>query len=149
MSRCTPDTAAGLPVSCTRLSLSLACFPKTIPLPYLHCVRSPQPRRASSSVWPVSLSLAATQEIEFSFSSCRYLDVSVHGVPFRNLWIQLRMTEVFSAGFPHSDTCGSLTMCVSPQLFAAFCVLRRFLMPRHSPFALISLTYADFICFSF
>ena len=31
-------------------------------------------------VWPVSTSLAATMEIEFSFFSCRYLDVSVHGV---------------------------------------------------------------------
>lgn len=32
------------------------------------------------SVWPPSFSLAATQEIDFSFSSCRYLDVSVHDV---------------------------------------------------------------------
>ena len=31
-------------------------------------------------------------------------------------------------------------MCVSSWLFAAFYVLHRFLMPRHSPFALISLT---------
>ena len=29
------------------------------------------------TVWPLSLSLAATQEIDFSFSSYRYLDVSV------------------------------------------------------------------------
>ena len=31
-------------------------------------------------VWPVPISLAATLGIDFSFSSCRYLDVSVHGV---------------------------------------------------------------------
>ena len=38
VSRGTLDTAAGLPVSCTGLSPSLAGFPKTFPLPYLHCV---------------------------------------------------------------------------------------------------------------
>ena len=31
-------------------------------------------------VWPVPLSLAATKGIDVSFSSCRYLDVSVHDV---------------------------------------------------------------------
>ena len=36
VSRCTLDTTVGLQVSYTRLSLSLACFPKTILLPYLH-----------------------------------------------------------------------------------------------------------------
>ena len=33
-------------------------------------------------VWPLSLSLAATQEIDVSFSSSGYLDVSVPRVPF-------------------------------------------------------------------
>lgn len=61
--------------------------------------------------------------------------------PFRNLCIQLRMTELFSAGFPHSDICGSIPICDSPQLFAACHVLLRLLMPRHSPCALFSLTY--------
>ena len=41
----------------------------------------PQPLGASSSVWALSLSLAATKEIDVSFSSFRYLDVSVPGVP--------------------------------------------------------------------
>ena len=44
----------------------------------------------------------------------------------------------------HSDICGSIRACRSPQLFAAYHVLRRLPMPRHSPCALISLT----ICFS-
>ena len=44
--------------------------------------RSPQPQDINILVWPVSLSLATTQEIDFSFSSCRYLDVSVPCVPF-------------------------------------------------------------------
>ena len=54
--------------------------------------------------------------------------------------IQRRMTEYCSAGFPHSDISGSMPMCGSPKLIAACHVLHRFLMPRHSPCALISLT---------
>ncbi len=36
-----------------------------------------QPQKASFLVWAIPVSLAATQGIDFSFSSCRYLDVSV------------------------------------------------------------------------
>ena len=50
-------------------------------LPQCHYA-GPQPRRACSPVWPLSLSLAATQEIDVSFSSSGYLDVSVPRVPF-------------------------------------------------------------------
>ena len=44
------------------------------------------------------------------------------------------------AGFPHSDIPGSTPACGSPRLFAASHVLLRFLMPRHPPCALSSLT---------
>ena len=54
--------------------------------------------------------------------------------------IQRRLTEYCSAGFPHSEICGSKLMCSSPQLIAACHVLLRLLMPRHSPCALFSLT---------
>ena len=43
-------------------------------------------------------------------------------------------------GLLHSDICGSIRACQSPQLFAAYRVLRRLPMPRHPPCALISLT---------
>ena len=36
-------------------------------------------------VWPLSLSLATTQEISVDFSSSPYLDVSVQAVPLINL----------------------------------------------------------------
>ena len=107
-----------------------------------------EPRNARIPVWPLSISLAATLEIDVSFSSSGYLDVSVHRVPSVNLWIQLTVTEVSSAGFPHSDICGSIDICSSPQLFAAYHVFRRLLVPRHPPCALISLTFLvslDFI----
>ena len=66
-----------------------------------------EPRNACIPVWPLSISLAATLEIDVSFSSSGYLDVSVHRVPFHTLWIGVWMTGVFPAGFPHSDICGS------------------------------------------
>ena len=74
------------------------------------------------------------------FSSSGYLDVSVHRVPFLTLCIGVKMTEVCSAGFPHSDISGSLDICSSPKLFAAYHVFHRLLVPRHPPYALISIT---------
>ena len=46
-----------------------------------------------------------------------------------------------AGGLLHSDICGSIPACGSPQLFAAYRVLRRLPMPRHPPCALISLTF--------
>ena len=51
-------------------------------------------------------------------------------------------------GFPHSDIHGSKPACGSPWLFAAYHVLRRLPVPRHSPFALSSLTCAFSFCVS-
>ena len=100
-----------------------------------------EPRNARISVWPLSISLAATLEIEkFSFSSSPYLDVSVQAVPLHTLWIGVWMHEVCSCGFPHSDICGSVDICSSPQLFAAYHVFHRLLVPRHPPCALFCLT---------
>ena len=55
--------------------------------------------------------------------------------------IQRRILEYCSSGFPHSEISGSMRMCRSPKLIAACHVLLQLLMPRHSPCALISLTY--------
>ena len=92
-------------------------------------------------VWPLPLSLATTRGISVDVFSSPYLDVSVQAVPFRNLWIQLRMTAFYAAGFPHSEISGSMRMCRSPELIAACHVLLRLLMPRHSPCALLRLIY--------
>ena len=54
--------------------------------------------------------------------------------------------EVCSCGFPHSDTRGSADMCSSPRLFAAYHVLLRLPVPRHSPCALLQLTSVRY-CF--
>ena len=61
------------------------------------------------------------------------------GFPPFSLSIRKTVTELFSAGFPHSDICGSMSACDSPQLFAAGRVLLRRLVPWHPPCALLRL----------
>ena len=102
-----------------------------------------EPRNARTPVWALPVSLAATPGIEFSFFSSGYLDVSVHRVPGCNLWIQLQSHEGFSCRFPHSDIHGSLLICSSPWLFAAYHVFLRLLVPRHPPCALLRLTWIE------
>ena len=100
-----------------------------------------EPRDARIPVWALPVSLAATPGIDVSFSSSGYLDVSVHRVPSVWLCIHHTVTGVFPAGFPHSDTHGSMDICSSPWLFAAYHVFLRLLVPRHPPCALYCLTF--------
>ena len=58
-----------------------ASFSKTVLLKKFLTSCGPKPHGARTMVWALSLSLAATQEIDFSFSSSPYLDVSVQVVP--------------------------------------------------------------------
>ena len=60
-----------------------------------------------NTVWATSRSLAATEEVEVSFLSWGYLDVSVHPVRLPALCVQTGMTCLQQAGFPHSDISGS------------------------------------------
>ena len=99
-----------------------------------------EPRNARISVWALPVSLAATPGIDFSFFSSGYLDVSVHRVPSVKLCIHLTVPGVRPGRFPHSDICGLSLICSSPQLFAAYRVFRRLLVPRHPPCALSFLT---------
>ena len=93
-------------------------------------------------VWPLSSSLATTKEIDFSFFSSGYLDVSVPRVPLAYLWIQYTMLYLQYSGFPHSEITGSQLICNSPMLIAAYRVLRRQSVPGHPPCALISLIFS-------
>ena len=56
------------------------------------------------------------------------------------LCIHSRMTELHSAGLPHSEIPGSTPACGSPRLIAACHVLHRLSSPRHLPCTLKSLT---------
>ena len=53
------------------------------------------------------------------------------------------MTGVFPAGFPHSEIGGSMDICSSPPLIAAYHVFHRLLVPRHPPCALVRLTFCS------
>ena len=44
---------------------------------------------------------------------------------------------------PYSDISGSWLICSSPELFAAYHVFRRLLVPRHPPCALLCLIISD------
>ena len=122
-------------------------LPRPFSYPVAHLLQS-EPRNARISVWALSLSLAATKEIDVSFSSSGYLDVSVPRVPLHTLWIGVWMHEVCSCGFPHSDISGSRDICSSPKLIAAYHVFHRLLVPRHPPYALTCLTITR-IAFSY
>ena len=84
-------------------------------------------------VWAGPRSLATTKGITFVFSSYGYLDVSVPHVRSPLCGV----TCLLHAGLPHSEICGSIRMCQSPQLIAAYHVLLRLREPRHPPSALI------------
>ncbi len=101
-------------VFCLRASHPLrVCFPADSARLISAFWRSYNP---ACAVWASSLSLAATREITFVFFSSGYLDVSVGRVLLHD-W----MTDLYSAGFPHSDTAGFASL----QLAGAFRSLAR------------------------
>ena len=141
MSRCTLDTACSVCLSVTRLSLSLACFPKTVLLDFrsLSAVRTPR---------------CTHHGLGFSAFARRYLRNRVFFLFLRVLRcfsspgsllytyvFSIRYLNITSGAFPHSDIRGSTVVCTSPQLFAAYHVLLRLLVPRHPPCALCSLIF--------
>ncbi len=94
--------------------------------------RSYNPNIAETTlVWASPISLAATLGITLVFSSSGYLDVSVHRV-----CPPCGVIPLHGTGLPHSEIRGSIRMCRSPRLIAAYRVLRRLWEPRHSPCAL-------------
>ena len=140
MSRGTLDPAMSARLSLTGLSPSLAGFPKTILLDLLNQFRGPNPgvHALRFGLFPFRSPLLWKSHVVFSSSG--YLDVSVHRVPLLTLWIGIRITEDCSVRFPHSEISGSMDICSSPKLFAAYHVFHRLLVPRHPPYALISIT---------
>ena len=115
-------------------------FPKTILLSSSDQLCSPNPMVHAPWFGLFRVRSPLLTESIVSFSSSGYLDVSVHRVPLHTLWIGVWIHEVCSCGFPHSDISGSMDICSSPKLFAAYHVFHRLLVPRHPPCALISLT---------
>ena len=115
------------------LSLSLAGFPKTVLLNLSESTRSNPGMHASRfGLFPFRSPLL-WKSINFVFFLRLLRCFSSPGSPPN---VSLALTEVSSAGFPHSDISGSKDMCSSPKLFAAYHVFHRLLVPRHPPCAL-------------
>ena len=87
--------------------------PSTVSLPRLF-------RSLLLTFWATPLSLATTYGITIVLFSSGYLDVSVLRVI-----LSRDMSGLQPDGLPHSDIYGSTLVCNSPQLFAAYHVLRR------------------------
>ncbi len=107
--------------ACTGLSPSTAPLSKGFQFVAQRTLWSYNPVIAgTTTVWASPISLAATLGITLVFSSSVYLDVSVQRVrpPYG-------VTGLQPAGLPHSDTHGSMLMCSSPWIFAAYHVLHR------------------------
>jgi hypothetical protein len=102
-------------------------------------MRSYNPQSASTWVWAVPISLAATFGISVIYFPPGTEMVHFPGLAHTRLCIQRAVTGVHPVGFPHSEILGSKPACGSPRLIAACHVLHRLLAPRHSPYALSSL----------
>ena len=141
MSRGTLDPARSALTLDTGLSPSLAGFPKTVLLNLLNQFRGPNPSMHARWFGLFRFRSPLLTESHVVFSSSGYLDVSVHRVPFLKLCLGLRILEVCSSGFPHSEISGSKDICSSPKLIAAYHVFHRLSVPRHPPCALLRLTF--------
>ena len=98
-----------------------------------------QPPNASTWVWAVPISLAATIGISVIYFPSGTEMVHFPELAHTSLCIQPAVAGVHPAGFPHSEIPGSKPACGSPRLIAACHVLHRLLAPRHPPYALSSL----------
>jgi hypothetical protein len=90
-------------------------------------LESYNPEKETFSVWAVPISLAATDGIDFSFSSSGYLDVSVRQV--------VTYKPMYSAYCTWESRDHRLFVRF-PRIFADFHALHHLLMPRHPPCAL-------------
>ena len=155
MSGTTLVSLGPLQISSTGVSPSALCFSKTVRLSVKVPCRDPQPRSASTPVWPLPRSLAATWRIDVASSpfARRYLEnrcfflflgllrcFSSPRFLLQAMCSHCRCAPITVHGFPHSEICGSSDICSSPQLIAACHVLLRLPVPRHPPYALSYLT---------
>ncbi len=127
----------------------MACFSKTVLLELSVSYRGPNP--ISITTYGLGSSYFARHYsrnrflflflwVLRCFSSPRSLLIHY----FTHVWITRLLPLV---EFPHSDISGSMDICSSPKLFAAYHVFLRLLVPRYSPYALCSLTYFSILVF--
>ena len=116
-------------------------FPSALTKIRFHFVDCPHPfvRRLRFGLFPVRSPLLRKSLFCFLFLRVLRCFSSPSSLPIAYLF-SYGWLDITPAGFPHSDICGSMFACNSPQLIAAYHVLLRLLVPRHSPYALNNLT---------
>jgi hypothetical protein len=139
VSRGTLVQRGGSSFTCTGLSPSTVRLSRPLPSPGV------PPRALSTTPASVNAGLGSFRFARrYSGNRCFFLFLGVlrcFNSPRSPPEAMCSLQDAPSAwrGFPHSDICGSMLICSSPQLFAAYHVLHRLLMPRHPPYALLSL----------
>ena len=124
----------------TGLSPPMAGLPSAVPLPGAHSLRAHTPARTRAGLGS-SRSARRYSGNHFCFLLLRLLRCfSSPGAPHAHYGFMCGYVRSALRGFPHSDTCGSMGICPSPQLFAACRVFHRPAVPRHPPCALPCLT---------
>ena len=131
--------ARGLTISCTGLLPSLAAFSKALLLLSRLLSAGPQPRRACSPVWPLSRSLAATQEIIIYFLFLRVLRCfSSPGARHKAMNSLYGSQTLLWLGSPIRISADHNLFAV-PRSFS----LHRRMVPWHPPCALCSLIFSS------
>ena len=132
-----------LGISSTRLSLSLVMLPIMFNYPSFSLFVVLNSRCISTSGLGSSAFARRYLQNRFFFLLLRVLRCfSSPRLPSYTLFIHVWILGLFlPSRFPHSDSHGSLRICQSPWLIAAYRVLLRLSVPRHSPYALCSLTF--------
>ena len=141
MSRSTSDPARSLLVSHTGLSPCIAGLSRPFCYHTSHLSRSITPECTHSGLGSFHFARRYFGNRVFflflallrCFSSGGSLDIPIF--KFSITYLSMNPGE-----FPHSEISGSMLICSSPKLIAAYHVFHRLLVPRHPPCALISLT---------
>ena len=121
-------------------------FPKPFryPLTMTYAVRTPDCTQSGLGSFPFAR--------RYSGNHCCFLFLrllrcfSSPGSPYmaiKQSFVYHTVAGVFPAGFPHSEIGGSVDICSSPPLIAAYHVFLRLLVPRHPPCALVRLTFCS------
>ena len=134
VSRRTPDTPSSRTISRTGLLPSSAVLSNTILLSFLMNYGVLHPRAITNSGLGCSDFARHYFRNRFYFLFLRVIRCFSSPGSLRYTYLfSIRYRNITYGEFPHSDICGSLLICSSPQLFAACRVLLRRHVPRHPP----------------
>ncbi len=141
VSRTTPDTASLISFF-YRTFTFFGSPSQTILLPLISRFRSPSPLLCKQNKFRLFLFRSPLlQESSFLSFPVGTKMFQFPTFPSYTLLYSCMDNLTFSQiEFPHSDIYGSRDICSFPQLFAAYHVLLRLLVPRYPPYALCSLT---------